>query len=73
MSIGAWESLEQSQNCQGELEIEIGGSIADTEASEKKGFKESVASRSWRLKYIVSKSLLSLEGFVSNMYYYYSH
>ena len=54
MLIGAWESLEQSQNCQGELEIEIGGSIADTEASEKKGLKELVASRSWRLKYIVS-------------------
>ena len=54
MLIGAWEPLEQSQNCQGELEIEIGGSITDTEASEKKGFKESVASRSWRLKYIVS-------------------
>ena len=47
--------------------------MANMEASEKKGFKESVASRSWRLKYIVSKSLLSLEGFVSNMYYYYSH
>ena len=46
MLIGAWESLEQSQNCQGEMEIAIGGSIADMEANEKKGFKESVASRS---------------------------
>ena len=54
MLIGAWESLEQSQNCQGEMEIAIGGSIADTEASEKKGFEELVASRSWRLKYIVT-------------------
>ena len=54
MLIGAWESLEQFQSCQGEMEIAIGGSIADTEASEKKGFEESVASRSWRLKYIVT-------------------
>ena len=54
MLIGAWESLEQSQNCQGEMEIAIGGSIVDTDASEKKGVKESVASRSWRLKYIVT-------------------
>ena len=54
MLIGAWESLEQSQNCQGEMEIAIGGSTVDTEASEKKGFEELVASRSWRLMYIVT-------------------
>ena len=36
------------------MENVIEGSIADTEASEKKGFEESVASRSGRLKYIVT-------------------
>ena len=48
--IGAWELFEQSQNFQGDLEITIGGSIADLKTSEKKGFEKSVSSRSKRLK-----------------------
>ena len=57
MLIRAWESLEQAQIRQEDLEIAIGGSTVNPKSSEKKGFKEWVASRSRRLKYIVTTQL----------------